>query len=244
MGFEFDEWYDDANEDVSEINEILSEGSVGIEFYEHTVTHEADGLIREQILTNKIGEVEEGKESIIGEPLEDMEHWHLQGEMRSCVISCQEFMAEGLLNKEFDEKALIHFAEERGWYENGTTCNDAGNILEYLGLDVESQFDCEMDDIEDVLESGGKVMVSVNNHLLANPELSILPFWDANHAVEVIGIDKSNEDHIKVILNDPGVENGCGIEHDLDDFMEAWESGGNFMIGAFVNSITGPSMGV
>ena len=54
--------------------------------------------------------------------------------------------------------------------------------------------------------------------------------WSVNHAIEVVGIDKSNPEDIKVIVNDPGVEDGCCKSIDYDVFMNAWATSSNYMM--------------
>jgi hypothetical protein len=59
------------------------------------------------------------------------------------------------------------------------------------------------------------------------------PGVDANHAVEVIGIDSSDPDNIMVILNDPGSPDGCGSMIPLEEFEDAWADSDNFMVTAY-----------
>lgn len=126
---------------------------------------------------------------------------------------------------------MIALARERGWYdpESGTTMLDVGKVLEELGMTVERQTGATISDLAAALAQG-KVICGVNNMLLSVPELAMLPGLRANHAVQVIGIDTSDPNRVEVILNDPGVENGRGIRHSMDDFMKAWKTGGNFMV--------------
>lgn len=56
---------------------------------------------------------------------------------------------------------------------------------------------------------------------------------DADHAVQVTGIDMSNPDQPMVILNDPGAANGGGAMVPVDAFVDAWEDSGCFMVEAY-----------
>lgn len=73
-------------------------------------------------------------------------------------------------------------------------------------------FHNDIDDIRECLESGGKVIVSIDADEIWFGESDDLftPGDGPNHAVEVIGIDYSNPDEPMVILNDSGNPNGCG----------------------------------
>lgn len=46
-------------------------------------------------------------------------------------------------------------------------------------------------------------------------------------------IDDSNPLDVRVIINDSGVENGCGRSISYLEFMEAWNPSGGFMVSAF-----------
>ncbi|MDC7287986.1 hypothetical protein NXH76_09240 [Blautia schinkii] len=207
MGWEFDD-----EEEIEEIQEI-EEIPMNVEALEQ--------------------QEQEGSREIIGEPKEEAEHWHLQQEEMSCAVVSQEFVAESLLNKEFSEEKMVEFAERQGWYENGTSPEDAGKLLEAMGLLVEREYDAELEDIEQVLENGGKPLVSVHNAVLENPLLASFPWLSANHMIEVTGIDKTDPEHVKVIVNDSGVLDGAGKVHEWNDFQKAWETGGNYMVSAY-----------
>lgn len=190
-----------------------------------------EGVSLEHLHAGRGRETQEPEERMIGEPYEDMETWSPQAEDYSCAIACQEMIAEQLTGQDFSEEKMIALARERGWYdpESGTTMFDVGKVLEELGMTVERQTGATISDLAAALERG-KAICGVNNMLLSAPELFMLPGLRANHAVQVIGIDTSNPDRVEVILNDPGVENGRGIRHSMDDFMKAWKTSGNFMV--------------
>ena len=202
MSYEYDE-------DIPmELQDLFQEGSEDLGGHVREVEALDEGVVSERILNPEAQEAIEAMElpknpEIIGEPQEAMEHWHRQTEDMSCAVASQCFVAEELLDTEMDETRMIEYAEQHGWYENGTYPEDVGKLLEAMGLDVERHFEGSMEEIEQTLESGGKVM------------------------------DKSDPAHIKVILNDPGVENGGGIVHELSTFQSAWATGGNFITTAY-----------
>ena len=127
---------------------------------------------------------------------------------------------------------MIEYAKERDWYDpaEGTSITDIGKILEDLGLEVERTQGMTIAELVQSLSEGEKVICGVNNMILQEPSLAELPGIKANHAVEVIGVDYSDPAKPQVILNDPGVENGQGIRHDMDVFLEAWETSDNFAV--------------
>lgn len=187
------------------------------------------------VRVGRAAEPEGGEQTsdVTGEPEEDAELWHLQQGEMTCAVVSQEFVAEGLLDKDFSEAKMVEFAERQGWYENGTSPEDAGKILEAMGLSVEREYDASLEDLEQVLETGGKAMVSVHNAVLENPVLSAFPWLSANHMIQVTGVDRTDPAHVKVIVNDPGVVDGAGAKHAWNDFEKAWETGGNYLISAY-----------
>lgn len=176
------------------------------------------------------------EQGITGDIKGDMEHWHLQAYTRSCAIACQEFVAEELLGKDYDETKLMKEAMDQGWYDNGTTPENVGKLLESEGLKVERGYNGTVEEIEKVLAEGGKVIVGVDSGEIVNGKSNdsgFLPGTDANHVVQVIGIDHTDPDNIKIILNDPGTEDGKGSVLSEADFMEAWEDSSRFMVKVF-----------
>lgn len=191
-----------------------------------------DGVIREKLGTPLESGWDDQQETVIGTPEEADDHWHRQTEMNSCAVACQEFVAEQLLEREFSEQEMIEYAKARDWYDpaEGTSITDMGNLLEAVGLQVERVENLAISDLAMSLAEGEKVICGVNNMILQEPSLVDLPGIDANHAVEVIGIDYNDPCNPVVILNDPGVENGQGIRHDMDVFMDAWKTSNYFAV--------------
>lgn len=173
-------------------------------------------------------------DDIIGDVEEDMSNWHKQ-EGNTCAVVAQEFILEALTNQEYDMDELRELAEEKGWYDDGTPLWDVGNLLEYHGLEVDKFQGGTIKDIEECLEQGGKIIVSVDSDEVwqgDNDDL-FLPGTDADHAVQLIGLDYSDPNNPMVILNDSGVSNGCGAMISMENFMDAWEDSGCFIVTAY-----------
>lgn len=207
----------------NETTELIKESKAHVEQLEEGVSLEHLNF------ANKLEEVEQNYR-IVGNPYEDMKTWSSQSELNSCVIACQEMIAEQLTGENYSEEKMIAIAKEHGWYdpECGTSMEDVGRLLEEMGMEVIYETDATIKDLAQALEDG-KVICEVNNMILAEPELNNLPGQKANHVVWVIGIDASNPEDVMVILNDPGIENGCGIYYNLETFINAWNTSGNYM---------------
>ncbi|MFI3206037.1 MAG: hypothetical protein R3Y33_02205 [Clostridia bacterium] len=175
---------------------------------------------------------------IIGDPDSAIDDWHLQETDSSCAVAAQEFVLEELTGQEFDESDLRDIAEANGWWslDGGTPTNDVGNILEYMGLNVQSSTGGTIDDIAECLENDGEVIVGVDSEELWYGEDNDLwgPGSGADHAVQVVGIDYSDPDQTMVIINDSGNPNGQGRAITLELFEEAWEDSDNLMVEAYV----------
>lgn len=191
-----------------------------------------DGVIQEFLgVREGYSDIPEQTNTIIGD-IEDIENWHPQAESMSCAVSVQEIIAEQLLDKEISETAVIDYAEQIGWYDpvEGTTLNNTGNVLEAMGLEVERDYYGTLSEVMQALANGEKVICGVDNMILYDPRFADMPGRVANHAVQLVAIDFSDPENPQVILNDTGVPNGQGIHHDLEVFMAAWKTSGNFAV--------------
>lgn len=232
MGWEYDEEELEENEECPQNNEIMESQELPEGWYSKEKELEP-GVMSEWIGCDHAEEVRKDHGEIVGEPKEDAELWHLQRGEMTCAVVSQEFVAESLLNKDFSEEKMAAFAERQGWYENGTSSENAGKLLEAMGLLVEREYDAGLDDLEQVLENGGRPMVSVHNAVLENPRLTAFPWLSANHMIEVTGIDKRDPEQPKIIVNDSGVRDGAGKVHEWNNFEKAWKTGGNYMVSAY-----------
>jgi hypothetical protein len=177
------------------------------------------------------------EDSVIGEPLEDMENWHQQSYPDTCAVVSQEFILDELTGQDFTEEQLREEAIEHGLYSAGGTPPDAvGGLLELHGIDVEREYGASLDDLKAELDAGHKVIVGVDADEIWHPEqdgdtlltdAGMLPGSDVNHAVQVIGVDLANH---RVIFNDPGTPDGRGLMVPADQFMNSWADGDNFMV--------------
>ena len=162
---------------------------------------------------------------------EATEGWHVQEEPYSCANACQEFIIDEFLDTDVQEADLNALARENNWLqEEGTMLDDIGNLLEAYGIETHRQMGADFDDVKAALDRGDRVIVGVYNAALDDSWCGLFPVTTANHAVEVIGVDDSDPDNIKVIVNDPGVEDGCGKVVSLETFNEARSGSGGFMV--------------
>lgn len=181
---------------------------------------------------------------IAGDPAAQMENWHLQETDSTCAVACQEFVLEFLTGKEYTEDELREIAEEHGWYDRGTAIEDVGKILEHEGITVEREWNEDISDIEEALAKGDCVIVALDadeiwtdDHTdLQLEDMYAIPGTGADHAVQVIGIDRTDPDNPMVILNDSGHPGGCGAMIPLDQFIDAWEDSGFFACYAYANN--------
>lgn len=173
-------------------------------------------------------------EAISGDPAESMKNWEFQGDTGRCALYSQKFVIEELTHQQVDIDELVSLAEENGWFNEseGTPVLNMDKILEHYGIENEMSFHNSVSDIEECLQSGGKVIVSIDADEIWYGQNDSLfsPNNAPNHAVEVIGIDRSDPDAPMVILNDSGNPEGCGEMVPLDVFEDAWEDGNCQMI--------------
>ncbi len=181
--------------------------------------------------------------TLIGDPGGAMEHWHFQAGSDTCAVASQEFVLQELTGLDWSEDDLRQEAIDNGWYVpgGGTPLYHTGQLIEAHGFDVEQTFGATLDDLAGQLAQGHEVLVAVDadeiwtagqnkmlDDLLSDTEG--IPGQDANHAVQVIGIDRSDPGRPMVILNDPGHPNGRGLMVPAGEFLDAWQDSGQFMV--------------
>jgi hypothetical protein len=184
--------------------------------------------------------------TMIGDPLDDMSFWHLQDGNDTCAIASQQFVIEQLTGQQVTEEQLVAQSEQYGWYTPGagTPPDDCGNLLQLYGLNVEHHNGATIDDIASQLAQGHGVIVGVDaEKIWGLPETDAattllsstptIPGQGADHAVEVIGIDRHDPNNPMVVLNDSGTPNGAGELIPLATFLSAWADGGNVMVDAW-----------
>lgn len=175
-------------------------------------------------------------EAISGDPVADMEHWEFQGQTNRCAIYAQKFAIEEAIGREVPIEELVSVAEENGWFDEasggGTTRLNMDKLLEYYGVEHEMSFNNDIQDIEEALNNGQNVIVGVDSGQIwqGDPNNIFSPETQADHAVQVIGIDHTDPNNPMVILNDSGSPEGCGELVPLDVFENAWKAGDAQMV--------------
>ncbi|EDX83066.1 hypothetical protein S7335_244 [Synechococcus sp. PCC 7335] len=186
-------------------------------------------------------------DGVFGTPDEDMENWHQQTRDDTCAIASQEFVLDEVLGRDVTEQELTEVATANGWYTpgGGTPLHATGNLLEAYGVPVTQEFGGSLQDIAEKLEQGQKVIVGVDADEIWTPGENALeddvlgdyiagyghiPGQDANHAVQVIGIDATDPNNPMVILNDPGTADGQGFRVPAGEFENAWADSQKFMV--------------
>ncbi len=183
-------------------------------------------MTRPERLDASRSDVIENNSDIIGELLEDMKNHHKQEKDFSCAIACQEFVVKSLTDHELEESELRDKDEKYGYTDTGgTPFVQAGKVTEEYGLRSEfhnSIFgdSLTLDTAMEKIKNNEKIIAAVDTSMLYYPNSSSSPFLipQPNHAVEIIGFDKSDPNDVKVIINDPGFEDGAGIMYSWDTF--------------------------
>lgn len=173
---------------------------------------------------------------VAGDPASDMQYWEYQGQTGRCALYAQKFAIEERLGREVPIEELVAVAEEHGWFNEaaggGTTTLNMDKLLEYYGVDHQMSFDNDIDSLENALKNGNNVIVGVDSGQIwyGNENNIFSPETNADHAVQVIGIDRTNPDSPMVVLNDSGTPDGRGELVPLDVFENAWNAGDAQMI--------------
>lgn len=173
-------------------------------------------------------------EYVSGDPASDMEVWQCQGPTNRCALYSQIFTIEQLTGEKIDVDDFVNTAIQNGWFseDGGTTTLNMDKMLTYYDIDHDMIFDSNLEQLEAELNSGNKLIVSVDSGQIWYGEDNDIfsPATRADHALQVIGIDRSDPDHPMVVLNDSGTQSGRGEMVPIDVFENAWAAGDHQLI--------------
>ncbi|MFF8196479.1 C39 family peptidase [Streptomyces bobili] len=181
--------------------------------------------------------------AVSGSPGEAMDVWRQHTGVNACAIGAQGMVLSHLIGQEYSEEQLTQEAASMGWFDgSGTAPADVGNLLEHHGVPVQHVEGASLEQLEQVVASGGAAIVGVDSSEIwtsgydpADDPVGTapgIPGQDADHAVWVTGIDYSDPASPMVILNDSGHPDGQGLAVPLDEFMGAWQDSGNLLVAA------------
>ena len=178
-------------------------------------------------------------DKVIGDPVSAMEKWECQGSTGRCGLYAQKFVIEEFTGKDIDMGEYLKVAKDNGWFGegDGTAALNMNKMLDQYGIKNEMTFHNSLEDIEASLSRGERVIVSIDaDEIWYGEKDNVFTPFDAegldsaNHAVEVIGIDKTDPDNPMVVLNDSGTPAGRGELVPADIFCDAWDDGNCQMI--------------
>lgn len=182
---------------------------------------------------------EDYPEGVDGDPAKSMEQWECQGNTNRCALYSQKFIIEEFTGQKIDIEQFADYAEQNGWFDesSGTSALNMDKMLTAFGIEHEMGFHKSIEDIQKCLQDGGRVIVAIDANEVWRGEAHDVfsPYSGANHAVEVIGIDRTDPNNPMVILNDSGTPNGRGEMVPLKEFLNAWEDGDCQMISCYPN---------
>jgi hypothetical protein len=170
----------------------------------------------------------------VGNPVGDSKYWQQQHE-NDCAVMAQTDVYNAITGHHLTEQEALNIVTQHGWYDNGTTLEDTGKLLSFLGIPVHQSTDASFQDLYSAVQKGEQVIVGLNANEIWFPyhdSATGAPVEQApaGHAVWVTGIDQAPDGSVKVILSDTGKPGGQIEAVDAADFMNAWHDFGNFMV--------------
>lgn len=164
-------------------------------------------------------------------------HWFTQSADGTCVpASVAQIVAEYSGVEFTDESAFVEYAMEHGMFaggdiSNGMSGDDAFRLMQATGIPVEMVKGSNIDDLEELVESGHGTMVFVDSGYW-DPGAEIVSEWigtdeGADHCVVITEIDREAG---VVYLSDTGTPDGNQLAVPLDEFEKAWAESNNTMI--------------
>jgi len=179
------------------------------------------------------GDPPHSNHNIIGTPDSDKSHWEEQTLPIDCAVMAQRGIIEDFTGQPYSEAQAVWEASHNGWLnENGTSPDDVGKLLELHNIPCHRVDGARIQDLMAELSQGHKVIVGVDSGELWNKDSPMEDFFgqSADHAIWVTGVDNSDPNDPKIIINDSGVPDGAGKEYSLSQFKDAWaDSGFNYV---------------
>jgi len=170
----------------------------------------------------------------VGNPVGDTKYWQQQHE-NDCAVMAQTDVYNAITGHHLTEQEALKIVTQHCWYDNGTTLEDTGKLLSFLGIPVHQSTNSSFQDLYSAVQNGQQVIVGLNANEIWSPyhdSSTGAPIEQApaGHAVWVTGIDKEPDGSIKVLVSYTGIPGGQVEAVDAADFMNAWHDFGNFMV--------------
>jgi hypothetical protein len=166
---------------------------------------------------------------LIGTPDLDKAYYQVQSTTFTCVPMTEISIVNEYTGAHLTEAEATYEAAQHGWLtRDGTLPHHVGEILTLFGIENHRATHAEFGDIVAELSLGHKVIVGVNAQALHDAGHPIHAFAQQadTHAVWVTGLDATDMNHMRVILNDSADPNGPGVSYDLATFLDAWHTTG------------------
>jgi hypothetical protein len=172
-----------------------------------------------------------------GTPNSDADYWRPQDGKKACAVVAQITVYESITGEYISEATAADFAQAQGWFnpETGTSLGYSDNILNYLGIETEQDYNGDINTIINALDNGDKVLVSLDGSEIWNPSYSITgkPYEQTNlgHTVWITGVQQYADNTVDLVINDSGKINpnnsGQRDTVNYDDFINAWDDYNN-----------------
>lgn len=175
----------------------------------------------------------ESGDLIFGNPAADARDWEHQDTGFTCgVVSEQMILRQFGINA--SEAELVFISAKNGWLsESGMSPLDVGNLLESYGISTHTNMGGGVEALVNELSHGRKVIAAVDSGELWGQDYFFADWINPNgadHALVITGVDLSNPNEPKVVVNDPGEPNGAGREYPMDQFLDAWQDSGQYYV--------------
>jgi hypothetical protein len=178
----------------------------------------------------------------IGDPAAQMDNWILQDQADNCAVAAEASLINQFIGDDLSLENANYISASHGWWHPGmgTDPGEIGNLMDMYNIPNHTVMGANIHDLAVELQNGHGVIVGVNSSELWDKGLwneikqffcdafglDTAEFNPADHAVVITGMDLSDPDHPKVIINDSGVPGGAAVPYPLDKFVDAWQNSG------------------
>ncbi|MFT3817799.1 MAG: hypothetical protein QM750_09265 [Rubrivivax sp.] len=169
---------------------------------------------------------------IWGTPEHDRRFHHDQEVDGICAIAAQDSILECLTGHRPHPVESAIYNAQNGWVRMGEDAGmqptDIGKWLEMNRIPCHSNDDATFLDVVRELAAGNKVIAAVDSSALWSGADSLHAFSSQakDHAIWLTGVDDTDPEHIKVIINDSGRPDGAGNVYDLHELRDVLDTHG------------------
>ena len=177
-------------------------------------------------------DVIEDEDFIYGDIEQGREGWFYEPAPTRNLIAWDIILAKQIAGREAEEQEIYSRLEKLTYFneECGCSLGDFEKLLASQGFIMEQYDGLSMRETMELLETEGRLLCAVNTGIITDHIDAKLRGLMADCMVEVIGMDISNPENIRIYYNILTEKDGCGKSCRWDSFQNAWKTSSRYAL--------------